>query len=123
MTEIFGFDPKTFTDDELAKKSQELMKKISWASRYSTNMVGALQTLYILIDNERRERMMMENWKAMENYLGKTIETDPDQKDNTQEIQKVRKTIRKPFKPTMNPVIPTTTPIIPQQKTKDNDDE
>lgn len=111
-----GFDPKTFSDEELLKKSDELMRKISWSSRFSTNMMGQLQNMLIMIDNERRERIILDNWKNSENYFTATIESDPDV-INKEEEPKVKKSNRKPvFKITANPVIATTKPISPKKE-------
>lgn len=119
--EIPGFDPKVFTDEELLKKSSEIMRKIAWSSRYSTNMLGALQTMQLMIDNERRERMMMEHWKNIEPYMSATIESDPDLKPKDEE-PKIKKPQRKALKPTMSPIQPTLKPVIREEK-KDNKNE
>lgn len=97
------------------------MRKIAWSARFSTNMLGALQTMLMMIDNERRERTLMENWRQAESYMSATIESDPNLKPVVEE-NKIKKTLRRPFKPTMNPIAPTLKPIIQKEK-KDKEDE
>lgn len=120
--EIPGFDPKTLSEEDLLSKSNELMRKIAWSARFSTNMLGALQTMLMMIDNERRERMLMEQWKNVEAYMNATIESDPDLKPVVDE-RKVKKSLRKPFKPTMSPISPTLKPIIQTEKLKDKKED
>jgi hypothetical protein len=121
--EIPGFDPKTFTDEDLLKKTTELARKIAWASKYSTNMLGALQTMQFMIDNERLERIKMEQWKNIESYMTSTIESDPDLKPKEEDESKIKKTRKPLLKPTLIPIQPTLRPVIRKENREKSDDQ
>lgn len=101
--EIPGFDPKTFTDDELLKKQTELMAKINWAWRFSNDSgINMMQMMLGMIENERRERNFLEIWKKYKN--NDTIESEPDlQAEVTEKKEKNLPPVT--VRPTLKPVI------------------
>lgn len=71
------FDPKTLTDDDLLKKSNELMAKIVWASQFCQSLLPQLQDMLTILDNERNERYFMSNWDKASSLINAPLETDP----------------------------------------------
>ncbi|CAM6053371.1 unnamed protein product [Sphagnum tenellum] len=121
-----GFDPKTMTDDELVSRATELMRKMNWSARFATAGQGIdqMSQMLRLIEDERRERLYMEHWKMVADYVAEPIETDPDLRDAGKaereklkpiEVVKPRprvQAIRRSFPvPTAHPVVPMPSPV------------
>lgn len=85
MFSIPGFDPKTFSDDQIVKKMQDLNQRISYASRFSASfeLVAQLQNLIAALDFERRERAYREAYDMRDAMLPDIIETDPEMREES----------------------------------------
>ncbi len=133
MFALPGFDPKTMSDDELVKNSTELMRKMNWSSRFTTAGQGLdqMSQMLRLIEDERRERLYMEHWKMVTDYVAEPIETDPDLRDaeraareKLKPVEVVRprprvQAVRRSFPvPTAHPVVPTPIPRIDESDYK-----
>lgn len=118
MFAIPGFDPKTFSNEELFEKQLDLVSKKILASRFSNyDALNQLQLMIDAIDQERRERMFAER---IGSYMVSTpsvvVESDPvlkarDNMASEAETEKQIKAaparpIRKPIR-TARPVKPT----------------
>lgn len=80
MSDFSGFDPKTYSDEELLNRVAELSQKMMWAYRMgNSSIVDQLRAQQVSIQMEQRER-------AFQNGIGNrmvgtpsvVIETDPD---------------------------------------------
>jgi hypothetical protein len=107
MNDLFGFTPKSFTDDELSERVSELNRRMVWAARSGNYPVAQqLMSQKLLLENEQRERYFTQRVAGVKS--GVVIETDPDlaeeQRQRTEE--EVARTSPK-AKPTRKPFIPT----------------
>ena len=104
MSDILGFDPKTFSDEEIQEKYTEILKRLNWVSRFSGNPQMGDQLLMMLqaLKAEQAERTFNMIWKMRQSMTPEVIETDPDLKDkrNGEESKKSnpRDEHRTPFK-------------------------
>lgn len=79
MFEFTGFDPAQMSDDELLQKTTELHAKLVWAGRFgSGSMIGGLQQLLQVVENERAQRVYRAFARDHEAAQHDVIETDPD---------------------------------------------
>ncbi|RYF06924.1 MAG: hypothetical protein EOO77_26320 [Oxalobacteraceae bacterium] len=79
MFEFSGFDPATMSDDELLQKTTDLHAKLVFAGRFgSADMIGSLQRLLQVIENERAQRVMRLFARDRDNAISDVIESDPD---------------------------------------------
>jgi hypothetical protein len=78
MFSIPGFNPKSFSEDQLLEKMAELSWKISAMSHSANGAAEMMNKMLEAIQHEYRERQFMEQWKQNANYLSKSIETEPD---------------------------------------------
>lgn len=77
MSESFGFDPKTLSDNELFTQQVELMRRKSMVGGLGRgDAVLQLDILIQAIEAERQERMFLERWKQMPDSPV-VIESDP----------------------------------------------
>ena len=121
---------KKLTDEQLFEKVADLQKKIVWAQRFSSYGQGItqMQNYLTLLENERYERMYIEQYKMMEKYISEPIETDPSLRDKLKEKIEEQEMIDKKPKSTSRPFpIPTMRPMVSEdnntlQKRKNDDD-
>ena len=120
MFEIPGFNIDGLSDDQLMEKSNELHRKVAWASRFTQNGgIEMLNKMIELINIKRREMMFMETWRASAGYLSEPIESDPELREKDHENdpapEKTQKSTR--IRPTMirrTVTVPTTHPVVPE---------
>jgi hypothetical protein len=104
---IYGFDPKTFSDDALYEKHMELIKKSYMASKFGkSDAIEQIQSMIYAIEQERKERM----WKNrigdwMMDTRGTVIETDPDIRKKAEDEKEAEEAITaKKHKPIRRPI-------------------
>ncbi len=98
MYDIFGFNPKSFSEDELADRLTELNKRITWASRvgyYDAAQQFLQQKL--LLEQEQRERLMAPRWAAIQ--PGVIVESDPELAAQHRQRLEAEEAIKSPPKP------------------------
>jgi hypothetical protein len=71
------------SDDDLLSRTNELLGKMNWAQRFAGSGQGLQQmtTMLGLIEDERRERIFMDQWHLAEAQIAEPIETDPVLRD------------------------------------------
>lgn len=84
---FFFFDPKTLSDDDLLVKQQELRDKIVWANRFgSPDLLGNLQKILSMIEEERLERHTMAAIRLHQSQFPDIIDTDVGRRDTDARI-------------------------------------
>lgn len=79
MNGLFGFDPKTLSDEELLDRWHKINKRMGWTMRYGSNEIMAqLQAIKQSIEFEQRERIIEPRLRARAAMPAVTIETDPE---------------------------------------------
>ncbi len=79
MFDIPGFNPSSFTDDELMKKQMSLNQKLVWSNRFgSMDACNQINAMISAIEAERRERILKVIFKERNKLFPSIIETDPD---------------------------------------------
>lgn len=119
MTDLFGFNPKDFNDEEIIDRITELSRRIVWASRAGQNaMASQLRMQQLQLEAEQRERMAQPRLQRMMASSPVCVETDPDlaqaakrEIDLANELASPKKTPRSnPFTITRERIKPTKTP-------------
>ena len=119
MFDLFGFNPKSFTDDELMERVAELGKRIVWASRMGQfDMAHQLRSQKTMCEMEQRERMLASRFVRMTQTPSVVVESDPDlarearlEREAKAERESPKKGPRqKPFAITKERVKPTSRP-------------
>lgn len=78
MHGLFGFDPNTLSDDELADRVTELNRRIVWAGRFTGGaMLAPLQDQKAACEQIQRERAFLGRINGRMTS-GVTVESDPD---------------------------------------------
>ena len=112
MPDLFGFDPKTLSNDELFNKQVDLTRKKVMAARLGRmDAISQLDIMIRAIDVERQERMFIDRYKQMPSSPV-VVESDPSLREmeaveetspkNNTSGRPVRRTIR-----SATPVLPT----------------
>lgn len=79
MNGLFGFDPKSLTDEELLERWHTLSRRIVWANRFgSMETVNQLLMIQNVIALEQRERIIEPRLRARAAMPDVLVETDPD---------------------------------------------
>lgn len=79
MFDSFGFDPATFSDQELLTKASELHAKIVWAGRFgSSDIISNLQSYLQMIELEQMARWQRQATRDALASAHRVIESDPD---------------------------------------------
>lgn len=81
MPDLFGFDAKTLSNDDLFNRQVDLTRKKIMAARIGRyDIIVQLDSMINAIDNERRERMFLDRVKN-QSGSGVVIESDPSLRD------------------------------------------
>lgn len=81
MSELFGFDPKCLSDDQLFTKQVDLTRRKILAERVGHASAANQIEIYIqAIEYERRERMFLDRAKQQP-PSSVVIETDPEMRE------------------------------------------
>lgn len=105
------FDPKTLTDDEILKKSHEIMSRLQYAHAFvgDMHMIEQLELLLESLQIERQERMNKQAWDMWQSQFPEVIESDPEfKKSKKAEERKPAAQKERPesaFKRPANPVV------------------
>lgn len=119
MFGLFGFDPKSLTDDELLERVTELGRRITFAIRMGQyDMAHQLRQNKAICEAEQRERLFAPRFNRMLQTPPVTVETDPDlaaaarrERDAKAERDTPKKgPARKPFAITKERIKPTNRP-------------
>jgi hypothetical protein len=113
MSELFGFDPKCLSDDQLFTKQVELTKRKILATRIGqADAANQLEILIQAIEYERRERMFLDRVKQIPTSPI-VIETDPELREQAIAIEEAKS--QKSTQPARSPrrAIRSATPILP----------
>jgi hypothetical protein len=113
MTELFGFDAKCLSDDQLFTKQLELTRQKAIVNRIGRfESANQIELMIQAIEYERRERMFMDRAK-MQPASPVVIETDPSMREQeaaveetklqkSRPVRSVRRAVRSP-----SPVVTT----------------
>ena len=94
MFDVPGFNPSTFTDDELMKKQMALNQKLVWASRFgSMDACNQINAMITVIENERRDRILKMVFKDRNKMFPAIIESDPEMASHNKEITEEKEKI------------------------------
>jgi hypothetical protein len=116
MSDMFGFDPKVLSNDDLFNKQVDLTRKKVMAARLGRmDAINQLDIMIRAIETERQERMFVDRWKTLPSSPV-VIETDPSlrQADNVAEETKSPKS--NPAGRPIRRTIRTTTPVSPDEE-------
>lgn len=103
------FDPKTLSDEEILKKSHEIMSRLQYAHAVvgDSIMIEQLELLLESLQIERQERMNKQTWDMWHSQFPDVIESDP-------EFKKTKKTEeRKPAAQRERPESAFKRPVAP----------
>lgn len=79
MLDLFGFNPKDFSDEQLSERVVELGRRIVWANRMGQSVIaGQLRSQQIVCEQEQRERASAPRFQRMMAAPSVMVETDPD---------------------------------------------
>jgi hypothetical protein len=106
MFTIYGFDPRTLTNNELFEKQVELTRRRFIATRFGKpDMADQLQVIIQAIEFERRERMFNDIIGVnLLNSPAVVVETDPDLKAKDEQIEEESENPKPPQQTPMRPV-------------------
>jgi len=115
MFDVPGFNPSSFTDDDLMKKQMNLNQKLVWANRFgSMEACNQINAMISAIESERRERILKLVFKERGKLFPSIIETDPDLSNenrmNTEEKEKTAVNTRKVNRDRM--ITRTSSPVL-----------
>jgi hypothetical protein len=90
MTELFGFDAKSLSDDQLFTKQIELSRQKAIVNRMGHgDSANQLDLMIQAIEHERRERMFLDRVK-MQPASPVVIETDPAMREQEAVIEEIK---------------------------------
>lgn len=76
---MFGFDPKTLSDDELLDRITDLGRRVMYAAKFTRgDIVYQLQQQKLMCEAEQRERAFSHVMDARRASVGVVVESDPD---------------------------------------------
>lgn len=102
MHGLFGFDPKSMSDEELLERWHTLNRRIVWVGRFgSMELLNQLQNIKQTIEFEQRERIIEVRLRARAAMPTVVVESDPDLAEEHRAAQEAEteKTSKKPARP------------------------
>ena len=111
MTELFGFDAKCLSDDQLFTKQLELTRQKAIVNRIGRfESVNQIEIMIQAIEYERRERMFLDRVK-MQPASPVVIETDPTMREQEAVIEETKLQKTRPVH-SVRRAIRSTSPVI-----------
>jgi hypothetical protein len=92
MSQYFGFDPSSLSDDELLTRQTQLQGKLAWASRFgSMELMSGIQRMLEVIEFERFDRFQRSQFTDRLAASPSVIETEPSLKVQKEEPKPVER--------------------------------